>query len=86
MPIVARDFFRIARKATKMPKTKKHKKKNRRSTFNEPLVGVRPPQWQEDIIHIKGTLNAISSRLDDLWDYVVRWANADPVHKRHRSR
>jgi len=57
-----------------MTKTKK-KKPKRRTLLQEYDAAVKIPRRDlltGEITHIMGTLNAISSRLDDIWDYLIR--------------
>jgi len=53
-----------------MKKKRKRKQRKLLRVYDTAARQERARIADEAITHIRGTLNAISSRLEDLWDYV----------------
>jgi len=58
----------------KSKKKKKRKEKSNQDLLRDLVPSIHDPHQVtiEDVDNIQGTLNAISSRVDDIWQYIQR--------------
>ena len=75
------------RKISTMKTKKKKKQKTKRLQIELsgiPRISDRREITIEDVDNIQGTLNAISSRIDDIWDYLQREHEHQRAKRKHK--